>query len=165
MPVSGSLRLASVLLLLPLLPGCAAFGAYGSDSRAGFGVRGNVPLGRVLSPESSMGEATVSRLELAASVQRFQPEGTDYTEAGLDLILPLVSLGSGAARTYVGGGVHLGRFSPDEGETRTEGGASILGGIRFDRRALAPFGEARLTTGGYDQLTVLVGLQFFGGMF
>lgn len=165
MPVVAWFRAVPTLLLTTLLTGCAAFGAYGGESGAGFGLRGNLPLGRVLSPESGVGNATVSRLELAGSLQRFQPEGTVYTEGTLDLLLPLVALGDGAARTYVGAGVHLGRFSPEVGESRTEAGASILGGLRFDRRALAPFAEVRASTGGYDQLSVLVGLQLFGGMF
>lgn len=155
----------SLVLSVLLLPGCATFVEYGSESSFGIGARGNVPLGRILSPEGRMGDATVSRLELAGSVHRFWPEGADYTEANLDLILPLLSLGDGAARTYVGGGLHLGRISPDVGETDTELGVNLLGGVRFDRRAVAPFFEIRGAMGGYDQLSAAFGVQLFGGMF
>jgi hypothetical protein len=157
-------RLSLVLSLL-VLPGCAAFVEYGSESSFGIGARGNVPLGRILSPEGRVGDATVSKLELAGSIHRFWPDAADYTEGNLDLILPLFAVGDGAARTYVGGGLHVGRISPDVGETSTDLGVNVLGGVRFDRRAVAPFFEVRGALGGYDQLSAVLGVQLFGGMF
>lgn len=148
-----------------LLPACATFVEYGSESSFGIGARGSVPLGRVLSPEGRMGDAAVSRLELAGSIHRFWPDNADYTEANLDLLLPLFAVGDGAARTYVGGGLHLGRISPDVGETESELGVNLFGGFRFDRRAVAPFFEVRGALGGYDQLSAAFGVQLFGGMF
>lgn len=148
-----------------LLPGCATFVEFGSESSFGVGARGNIPLGQILSPEGRVGDAAVSRLELSGSVHRFWPDRGDYTEGNLDLILPLVPLGDGAARLYLGGGLHLGRVAPDVGETSTKVGANVLGGLRFERRALAPFLEIRGAVGGYEQLSAAFGLQLFGGMF
>lgn len=158
-------RWLPLALVTLLLPGCATFVEYGSESSFGIGARANMPLGRILSPEGGMSNATVSRLELAATVHRAWPDRADYTQGSLDLILPLVAMGDGAARTYLGGGLNVGRLSPDVGESNTELGVNLLGGVRFQRRAVAPFFEVRGTTGGYDQLSAAFGVQLFGGMF
>lgn len=164
-PTPSAILFLSSLALLAFLPGCAAFLEYGSDMDAGIGVRGNVPLGQVVSREDERGERAISRLELAVSAHQFFPSGADYTEANADLLLPLIALGDGAARTYVGTGLHVGRFSPDVGSSDTNVGLNLLGGVRFDRRVMAPFFEVRGSLGGTDQLSVVAGVQIFGGMF
>lgn len=160
-----SMLALSSLALLAFLPGCAAFLQYGSDMDAGIGVRGNIPLGQIISQEDRPGERVVSRLEMAVSAHHFFPSGADYTEANADLLLPLVPLGDGAARTYVGSGIHVGRLSPDLGDSDTRVGLNVMGGLRFDRRLMAPFFEIRGSVGGTDQLSAVAGVQIFGGMF
>jgi hypothetical protein len=155
----------ALVIVTLLLSGCAAFVDYGSESSFGIAARGNLPLGRVLSPEGSVGGATVSRLELAGSLHRSWPDNGTYTEGNVDLVLPLTTLGGGAARSYLGGGLHVGRVSPEVGDDRTELGVNVLAGVRFDRRVAAPFFEVRGALGGYDQLSAAVGVQLFGGMF
>jgi hypothetical protein len=165
LPIPPSVVTLSSLALLAFLPGCAAFVQYGSDTDGGIGVRGNLPLGQVISQEDQRGERAVSRLEMAVSAHQFFPSAGDYTEANVDLLLPLVLLGDGAARTYVGSGLHVGRFSPDLGGSDTRVGLNLLAGLRFDRRVMAPFFEVRGSLGGTDQLSALVGVQIFGGLF
>lgn len=164
-PTSPSFLALSSLALLAFLPGCAAFLQYGSETDAGIGVRGNLPLGQVVSQEDQRGERVVSRLEMAVSAHRFFPSGGDYTEANADLLLPVLMVGGGAARTYVGSGLHVGRFSPDIGDSDTRVGLNLLAGLRFDRRIMAPFFEVRGSVGGTDQLSALAGVQIFGGLF
>lgn len=153
------------LLLLALLPGCATFVEFGSETDAGIGARGNIPLGQVLSADDRRGAGAISRLELAVSAHHFFPSGADYTEANADLLLPLLRIGDGAARTYAGTGLHIGRLSPDLGGSDTKIGLNLLGGVRFDRRLFAPFFEVRGSVGGVDQLSAAAGLQIYGGMF
>ncbi len=153
------------VILLAFLPGCATFVEYGSETDAGIGVRGNIPLGQVLTAEDQRGAGAISRLELAVSAHHFFPSGADYTEANADLLLPLLRVGDGAARTYAGTGIHVGRLSPDAGGSDTKIGLNLVGGLRFDRPVLAPFFEVRGSVGGMDQLSAAVGVQIFGGMF
>ncbi len=165
-PRSTSLPLAlTALFFLAALPGCATFVEYGSDTSAGIGVRGNLPLGEVLTSEDQRGTQAISRLELAVSGHHYFPSGADYTEGNADLLLPLIPLGDGAARTYVGSGIHVGRWSPDVGSSDTRVGLNVIGGVRFDRRVMAPFFELRGSVGGTDQLSAAAGIQIFGGMF
>jgi hypothetical protein len=153
------------LTLLFLLPGCAAFVQYGSDTGGGIGVRGNIPLGQVVSTEDRRGGGAISRLELAVSAHHFFPSNADYTEANVDLLLPVLLLGDGAVWTYAGTGLHAGRFSPAVGSSDTRIGLNVLGGLRFERRLMAPFFEVRGSLGGTDQLSAVAGVQIFGGMF
>ncbi len=145
-----------------LVSGCATFAEYDSDQDIGFGIRGQVPLERVFSPEGSIGGATVSRLEIAGSLHRFSPGDDTLLIGSTDLVLPLFSLADGQARTYVGGGLHLGRRSFDVGGADTSLGANLMGGVRFDRRAFAPYFEVRGGIGGYSSLSAMLGVRLFG---
>ncbi|TVP73306.1 MAG: hypothetical protein EA352_12040 [Gemmatimonadales bacterium] len=108
---------------------------------------------------------SLGAFELAGSVHRASPTGYDWTEFNVDLLRPLFALGEGTARTYIGAGAMVGRASFDEAGTDTQVGLNVLGGIRFQRRAFAPFAEARGDLGGLDQLSIAVGVQLFGGGF
>ena len=163
-PSASTLPLLTALLLV-LLPGCATFVEYGSETDAGIGVRGNLPLGQVLTAEDRRGAGAISRLELAVSAHHFFPSGADYTEANADLLLPLLRVGDGAARTYAGTGIHVGRLSPDGASSDSKVGLNLLGGVRFDRPLFAPFFEVRGSLGGMDQLSAAAGFQIYGGMF
>jgi hypothetical protein len=159
-PLRAAAPFAAVAALL--VSGCATFGEYDSDHDFGFGVRGQVPLERVFSPEGGLGGATVSRLEIAGSLHRFSPGDDTILIGSTDLVLPLFPLADGQARTYVGGGLHLGRRSFDAGGTDTELGANLMGGVRFDRRAFAPYFEVRGGVGGYSSLSAMLGVRLFG---
>ncbi|TVP55685.1 MAG: hypothetical protein EA351_10110 [Gemmatimonadales bacterium] len=159
------LSIAAILLIFLLLPACATFVEYGSDTDFGIGARGNLPLGQLLTGEDQRGASAISRLEFAGSIHQFFPSGADYTEVNADLLLPLFRLGDGAARSYVGSGIHLGRISPDVGGSDSKLGLNLIGGVRFNRPTMAPFFEVRASVGGVDQLSAVAGLQLFGGMF
>lgn len=163
MRLPSPVRCLSLLAVTLLASGCAAFAEYGSETEFGLGVRGNAGLDRVIPGET--GDAALSRMEGSASLHQFWMDGADYTEANLDVLLPLVPLGGGAARTYVGTGVNLGRISPEVGSSDTDVGLNLIGGVRFQRRAFAPFFELRGSVGGQDQLSGLVGVQLTGGLF
>ncbi len=163
MDLPAPIRFLPLLVVTLLASGCAAFAEYGSDTGMGLGVRGNAPLDRVIPGET--GDGALSRMEGAASLHRFWMDNGAYTEANLDVLVPLLRLGDGAARSYAGGGLHLGRFSPDVGNNDTKLGLNLIGGVRFERRAFAPFFELRGSVGGSDQLSGVVGVQLTGGLF
>ncbi len=152
-------------LFLVLVSGCATFAEYGSEQKLGVGVRGNVALERVIPGDEGIANATLSRLELNGSAHRFFPSEGTWTEANADLLLPLIRVGGGAARTYVGTGVSFGRFEPDVGSSESKVGANLIGGLRFEQRTLAPFFEVRGSLGGAEQLSAVLGFQLFGGSF
>jgi len=161
--VRSSARGALALLAaVALLPGCATFAEYDSDQDFGIGIRGHLPLERVISTEGTVGEATASRLELAGSLHRFSPGPFNLVIGSADLVLPLVAIGDGAARLYTGGGVHLGRRS-DGDDSNLEAGATLLGGLRFQHPVAAPFFEVRGGIGGYSSLSAMAGLRFLTG--
>jgi hypothetical protein len=161
--VRSSARGALALLAaVALLPGCATFAEYDSDQDFGIGIRGHLPLERVISTEGTLGEATASRLELAGSLHRFSPGPANLVIGSADLVLPLVAIGDGAARLYTGGGVHLGRLSVGD-DSDLKAGATLLGGLRFQHRVAAPFFEVRGGIGGYSSLSAMAGLRFFTG--
>jgi hypothetical protein len=162
----GRLRRSGVAALVTMaalsLPACATFAEYDSEQDFGLGIRGQVPLERVFSPEGTMGDATVSRLELAGSLHRFTPGDATLLIGNTDLILPLVGLADGSARLYTGAGLHLARLSIGDASD-TSVGANLLGGVRFEHRAVAPFFEVRGGIGDYGSLSALAGIRFLTG--
>lgn len=160
--MSRVFRLLPFLAFAALLPACATFAEYDSAQDAGLGIRGQLPLTRIISPESSLGGATANRLEIAGSLHRFTPGASTLVVGSTDLVLPLFPLADGQARTYVGAGAHLGRLSPPSGDATTQVGVNVMGGVRFDRRTLAPFFEVRGGAGGYGALSAVLGLRLFG---
>ncbi len=151
-PLAFALFTACALILLPA---CATFGEYDSDQGFGIGVRGQVPLERVSGADDS-------RFELAGDLHLFSPSEGSLVIGSADVILPAFRLAEGNARSYVGGGVHLGRLSPDVGDSNYRAGINLIGGVRFQRRAFAPFAEVRGGLGGYSSLSALVGVRLFG---
>lgn len=149
------------------LAGCATFAEYDSDQDFGLGIRGELPMERILQPSTSVGGATTQRLEVAGSLHRFTPGNATVVVASGDVILPLVRMADGAARLYTGAGVHLGRRSEDlpasEGggtSSSLRGGATLLGGLRFEDQRVGPFFEVRGGVGGYSSLSALAGVRF-----
>jgi len=161
-PTNAFLRLPLLAAFAFLLAGCATFVEYGSETDFGVGVRGTLPLERVVSDDPG---ALVSRLELAGSFHRGWPTAGSWTEGNLDLLLPLFPLGGEGARSYVGTGLHVGRLNPDLGDSSTKVGANFIGGVRFQQRGFAPFVELRGSAGGADQLSGVLGIQFLRGAF
>lgn len=145
--------------------GCATFGEYGSETEFGYGVRGTLPMERLVSDDAGTLGRSISRLEFSGSVHRSTPGDLTWTEFNADLVRPLFRIGDNAARTYVGGGVMLGRSDLDGVGSDTEVGLNVVGGIRTTRRAFAPFAEARGSVGGIEQLSLVLGVQLFGGAF
>lgn len=144
------------------LPACATFAEYDSDHDFGLGVRGQIPLDRVLSSDGTMGDATISRLELAGSLHRFTPGDATLLIGSTDLILPLVGIADGSARLYTGAGLHLARLAIGDA-TDLSVGANLLGGVRFEHRVVAPFFEVRGGIGDYGSLSALAGIRFLTG--
>ncbi len=149
------------------LAGCATFAEYDSDHDFGLGIRGELPMERILQPAGSMGGATTRRLEVAGSLHRFTPGNATIVVGSGDVVLPLVRMADGAARLYTGAGVHLGRRSvevpaADGGGTSSDlrAGATLLGGLRFEDQRVGPFFEVRGGIGGYSSLSALAGVRF-----
>jgi hypothetical protein len=156
-----------LVLATLVLGGCATFAEYDSELDFGLGVRGELPMDRVLTPTGTAGGATVHRLEMAGSLHRFTPGDATVLMGSGDVILPLVRMADGAARLYTGAGVHLGRRSvdvpvQDGGGTASSvsGGATLLGGVRFEHQGVAPFFEVRGGIGGYSSLSAMAGIRF-----
>lgn len=118
---------------------------------------------RFVPADEGAGSRTLSRLELAGSLQRSWPPDASWTAGNVDGVLPLIRLGEGAARTYVGTGLHLGRLELDGGGSDTRLGLNLIGGLRFEQRFLAPRFEVRGSVGGIDQLSAVIGVQLVGG--
>lgn len=167
MRIAPSLAAAalSVALILVSSSGCAVFVEYGSESELGVGLRGTVPMDRIMSRDDQVGGGTLSRMEVTASGHRSWPSGGTWTQGSAEAVFPLFTLAEGQARSYAGGGLHLASFDPDVGSSDTTLGATLVGGFRFDRRALAPLFEVRASLGGADQLSALAGVQLFGARF
>jgi hypothetical protein len=163
----SSFPLHSLVLVgvVAFFSGCATYGEYGSETEFGLGVRGNVGVDRFISDEAGAGAGTLSRLELNGSVQRSWISQGRWTEANGDVLLPMIRVGGGAARTYVGTGLHLAQFDPDVGSTQSDVGLNLIGGLRFEQRTFAPFFEVRGSAFGVDQLSAVAGVQLFGGSF
>jgi hypothetical protein len=160
--INDPFRLPLLAAFAFLLSGCATFVEYGSETDFGVGVRGVLPMERVVSDDPG---ALVSRLELAGSFHRGWPAAGSWTEGNLDVFLPLFRLGGEDARSYVGTGLHVGRLNPDLGDSSTKVGANFIGGVRFQQRGFAPFVELRASAGGADQLSGVLGVQFLRGSF
>lgn len=168
LPHSAGSRVEIPLFLLVLLPvlalsttGCFAFAEYDADRSFGAGVRGQVALDRVLPMDREEDNGgLVGRMGVAGGVHFFTPEDEDVLEANLDLVVPLVRLGGGAARSYAGGGASLARIS-SAGDRSWDPGVSLFGGVQFERRTFAPFFEARGGLGGATTFSALVGVRIF----
>jgi hypothetical protein len=164
LPSVGAAALALALILVST-PGCAVFVEYGSESQMGVGLRGTVPMDRIISREDQAGGGTLSRLEIAGSGHRSWPSDGTWTQGSAEAVLPLFRLAEGQARAYAGAGMHLASFSPDVGDSDTTLGGNLVGGIRFERRVLAPMFEVRGYVGGTGQLSALAGVHLFGARF
>lgn len=164
-PSSFSLRSLLLFAVVACLSGCATFGEYGSETEFGLGVRGNLGADRFISEDAGAAAGTLARLELNGSIQRSWISQGSWTEANADVLLPMIGVGSGAARTYLGTGLHLAQFDPDIGSTSSELGLNLIGGLRFDQRTFAPFFEIRGSAFGVEQLSAVAGIQLFGGSF
>ena len=161
-PPNPFFRLPLLAAFAFLFAGCATFVEYGSDTDVGVGMRGTLPLDRIVSDDPGV---LVSRLELVGSFHRGWPTAGTWTEGNLDLLFPLVELGGEGVRSYVGTGIHMGRLNREVGESRTRIGANFIGGVRFQQRGFAPFVELRGSAGGADQLSGVLGVQFFRSSF
>jgi len=100
------------------------------------------------------------RVGVAGGLHFFSPSDGDVLEGNVDLLLPLFRLGDGAARSYVGSGLSLARVSGPE-DSSWDPGLNLLGGVQFERRAFAPFFEARGAIGGATPFSALVGVRIF----
>lgn len=159
----GSRRTLPSLLILPAvalcLTGCFAFAEYDADRSFGVGVRGQVDLDRVLPMDRDEdGGGLASRLGVAGGIHLFTPDEGDVLQANVDLMVPLLRLGDGAARSYAGTGVSLARISSGD-DPSWDPGLNLLGGVQFERRTFAPFFEARGGLGGATTFSAVVGVR------
>jgi|GEM_PF-2068871 len=154
-----SLLLALLPILALVMTGCFAFAEYDADRSFGAGVRGQVALDRILPMDREEdGGGLASRVGVAGGIHLFTPDGGDVLETNVDLVLPLLGLGGGAARSYAGTGVSLARISAG-GDSSWDPGLNLFGGVQFERRTFAPFFEARGGLGGGTTFSALVGVR------
>ncbi|TVR62851.1 MAG: hypothetical protein EA422_10610 [Gemmatimonadales bacterium] len=152
-----------LIVLIPFLSlavtGCFAFVEYDADRSFGAGVRGQVSLDRVLPTDRDEdGGGFASRMGVAGGIHFFTPSEGDVLQANADLMVPLIRLGDGAARSYAGTGVSLARTSAG-GDSSWDPGLNLLGGVQFERRTFAPFFEARGGLGGAATFSAVVGVR------
>jgi opacity protein-like surface antigen len=131
--------------------------SFGSDQDVGLG-------GRLL--------ANVSSLEHWDFIGTFdwffpdEPVGQDrtYWEVNGNLAYNFDIAGAPSISPYVGGGLNIAHFSREDadgsGNSDTDLGLNLLGGLQFEAKAVTPFVELRVELSGGDQLVITGGLLF-----
>ncbi|MDH3214869.1 MAG: hypothetical protein OEN01_01095 [Candidatus Krumholzibacteria bacterium] len=154
--------LASVLAVVLTVCTLVA-SATAKDANFAIGVR---PIGFSTNPDqytlgvqSVMGR--VSRMRFAPSVDFGFGDDVNLTALNFDLKLDLFSPPKASALFYAGLGPTISIISPDQGDTDTEIGLSLVGGIKL------PFGqknyynlETRFGIGDIPDFKLLIGVMF-----
>ena len=135
-------------------------GNWGSETDFGVGARIIVDL-----------RSLVGGLETLGSFDYFFPSddfGADltYWEANANLVYRIDSAGK-TLKPYLGAGFNFVRFEAsvdvlgeEISSSETKGGLNLLGGLMFDLGTAKPFVEAKVETGGGEQLVVSAGVRF-----
>jgi hypothetical protein len=101
-----------------------------------------------------------SNFELAGSVDAFFPSGdVDWLEFNANLFYHFHLPDSHSVLPYAGGGLNIVNLSAG-GDSNTETGLNLGGGLRFPRAGATPFIEARGVISDVDQFVVTGGFLF-----
>lgn len=143
---------------------CAPYGsALAEEPKFGVGVR---PAGVSFNPDQfTVGVQailwSIPKARLEPSVDFGWGDDVSTTSFNIDAKVDLLSLPGTSSRFFLGAGQTIIRISPDGGETDTEIGASLLGGLKV------PFGtansyniEVRFGIGDIPEVKLVVGAMF-----
>lgn len=102
-----------------------------------------------------------ANLEFAGSFDLFFPDGpVDYWELNGNLFYHFHLPENPTVLPYAGGGLNLATFDPETGDSNTEAGLNLGGGVRFPLENVSPYAEGRAVVGDADQFVFTVGLLF-----
>lgn len=102
-----------------------------------------------------------ANLEFVGSADLYFPDGpTDYWEANGNLFYHFHLPENPSVLPYLGGGLNLATFS--NGDTRTEAGLNLGGGVRFPLEDISPYVEGRGVVGNdaSEQFVFTFGILF-----
>lgn len=122
-----------------------AQGSWGNETDLGVG-------GRVL------GNIENANLEMVGSFDIYFPDVGDYWEANANLFYHFHLRETPSVLPYVGGGLNL--ASIGNGDSTTEAGLNLGGGLRFPLENVSPFIEAKTVLSDFDQSVLTFGLVF-----
>jgi hypothetical protein len=158
------LALAAVLALLASLPGdltgqvtLGAQVSWADEADFGFG-------GRIAARSPYVDEA----IEFIGAFDFFFPgvpagaDDSSYWEVNLNFVYN-IPVKDESFLPYAGGGLNIASGSVTRDgvkRTSTDVGANLLGGIKFVKGAIIPFGELRYELGGGEQLVLTGGFLF-----
>ena len=97
-----------------------------------------------------------NNLDFYPSLDIFLPDNGSLL--GINLDLRLHPMPRDAAMFYIGGGLNLARAA-FRGESNTEAGVNLLGGLEGRTGVIRPFGELRLIIGDGSQVALAGGLN------
>lgn len=165
--MSLSKRLVFLAVCACLLGGLIAPAAAVNGAKMGLGLR---PLGFSINPDqfvlgvqAVLGEYYRGRF--APSVDFGFGENLTLITGNFDLMIDLFSPPKSEAAFYIGGGPTLSYISPETGDSDTEIGLSLLGGIKLGMSEKNYYNiEARFGIGDIPDFKLLAGVMFgFGG--
>jgi hypothetical protein len=115
---------------------------FGLGARATFGLPAKIPL------------------EIIASADYFFPEeDVDYWELNGEVVW-LIPVTAPTVDPYAGAGINIAHASIEGGESDTEVGLNLLGGLKLHVGPVTPFGEFRFELDGGEQFVVTFGVLF-----
>lgn len=158
-----SKRIVFLAVCACLIGGLIAPAAAANSPRMGLGLR---PLGFSINPDQYVvGVQAVMgkyyRGRLAPSVDFGFGDNATVITGNFDLKIDLFSPPKSEAVFYVGGGPTLSYISPDVGDSDTEIGLSLLGGIKLSMSEKNYYNiEARFGIGDIPDFKLLAGVMF-----
>lgn len=116
-----------------------------------------------LGPRVVVGVPEYSGVEGVGTFDVFFPDGdTDYWELNGNLVYNFVVPDAPSFHPYAGGGLNIAHVDPGPvGDSRTDVGLNLLGGVKFPLTGFTPFVEIRIEIDGGDQQPVLTGGLLF----
>lgn len=134
-------------------------GSWGDDTDLGIGARLELGLPNLLTSEGPL-----SNTFLIGSFDWFFPDFCDqfddcsYFELNGNLAVPITA---NTIDPYAGAGLNIARMAV-LGESDTEVGLNLLGGLRFSLGGASAFGEGRFVLGGSEQFVLTLGVLVGG---
>ena len=145
----GSATLLALTLGMPSQGQAQAYvGVQGSwASETDFGVGGRV-----------LANIEEVNLEFVGSADVYFPDAGDFWELNANLFYHFHLAENPSVLPYLGGGLNI--ATAGNGESNTEAGLNLGGGLRFPLENVSPFVEARTVLSDYDQAVITFGLVF-----
>lgn len=166
--MSMSKRLMNLALCVLVISGLIAPAAAADEAKMGLGLR---PLGFSINPDQYVLGAqavlgTYYRGRFAPSVDFGFGDNVTVITGNFDLKIDLFSPPKSESVFYVGAGPTLSYISPDVGESDTEIGLSLLGGVKLGMSEKNYYNiEARFGIGDIPDFKLLAGVMFgFGSI-